>query len=58
MVAHVSAAIFDLSHSTTVLKTGWFEVTLANLVMFVVVIGLFAAGLAISLPGHRARDEG
>ena len=54
----VLAAIVDLSHNTTVLKTGWFEVTLANIIAIVVILALFAAGLAIQLPGRTGRDAG
>jgi uncharacterized membrane protein YphA (DoxX/SURF4 family) len=55
-MAPLLAAIFDLSGKTTVLKTGWFEITLTNLVVFGLLVAVFAAGLWIQLPGRAGRD--
>jgi hypothetical protein len=52
------AAIFDLSHHTTVFKSGWFEITLANLIVFVLLVVVFVAALFVQLPGRARRDAG
>jgi hypothetical protein len=54
--ATVYGALIDLSPTTTVIHSGWFEITLANLIVFVCLIGVFALGLWIQLPGRVRRD--
>jgi ethanolamine transporter EutH len=56
IVHSVSAALVVLSHKTTVLHSGWFEITLANLIVFVLLLAVFALGLWIQLPGRVRRD--
>jgi NhaP-type Na+/H+ and K+/H+ antiporter len=58
VVLAVLAAIVNLDHSTTVFKVGWFEITLANLVVFGLLAVVFALGLLIQLPGRTGRDDG
>lgn len=52
------AALVDLSGKTTVLKVGWFEITLANLIVAVLLIAVFAGALFVTLPGRMKRDGG
>jgi uncharacterized membrane protein len=56
MAIALLAALVDLSGKTTVLKVGWFEITLANLIVFVLLIAVCVAALVVPLPGRRARD--
>lgn len=55
-MAAILGALLDLSTKTTVLKAGWLEVTVANLVVLVLVVVVFALGLWIQLPGRRRRE--
>lgn len=50
------AALIDLNSKTTVFKVGWFQITLANLIVFVLLLIVFLAALKISLPGREGRD--
>jgi hypothetical protein len=43
--------------ATTVLRVGWFEITLANLIVFVLLVVVFVLALSVPLPG-RARRGG
>ena len=52
----VLASIVDLGHKTTVFKVGWFQITLANLVVLALLVVVFALGVLIQLPGRTGRD--
>ena len=54
----VLASLIDLGHKTTVIRSGWLEITLANLVVLVALVAVFALGLWIQLPGRTRRDGG
>jgi hypothetical protein len=58
MTTTTLAAIFDLSGKTTVIKSGWFEITLANLIVFGLIVIVFVAALFTPLPGRARRDAG
>lgn len=49
-------ALVDMSGKTTVLKSGWFEITLANLVVFVLLVVVFVVALYVPLPGRERRN--
>jgi hypothetical protein len=54
----VLAALVEVGHRTTVLHSGWFEITLANLIVFGCLVVVFVLGLWIQLPGRARRDAG
>lgn len=55
MMFAVSAAVFGLAGKTTVFKAGWFEITLANLIVFVLLLAVFVLAIALPFPGRRHR---
>lgn len=57
-MAPALASIVDLGQKTTVLRSGWFEITLANLIVFALLLAVFALGLWLQLPGRAGRDGG
>lgn len=52
----VLGALIDVSGKTTVLKSGWFEITLANLIVFVLLVVVFVVALYVPLPGRDRRN--
>ncbi len=56
IAAGALGALLDVGGKTTVLKSGWFEITLANLIVFVLLVVVFALALWIQLPGRAGRD--
>lgn len=50
--------VFGPVLATTVFKAGWFESTLANLIVFALLVIVFVLGVLIQLPGRTGRDAG
>lgn len=51
-------ALFNLSHPGHFISWGWFQISLANLIVIIVMVVVFLLALVIPFPGKRRRRGG
>jgi len=49
------AAVFNLNHTTSYVHAGFFQMSLSNLLVVIVMLVVFAAAIALPFPGHHRR---
>lgn len=49
------AAVIDLSHPGRYIHWGWFQMSLANLIVIAVMITIFVLAIVVSFPKGRRR---
>lgn len=52
------AAIFPLDHLAHYISWGWFQISLSNLIVIVLMTVTFVAALLLPFPGRRRRRGG
>lgn len=52
----VFGAVFNLSNPGKFISWGWFQISLANLIVIILMIVTFIAALFIPFPGRNKRD--
>jgi hypothetical protein len=51
------AAVFNLNHHATQVHWHFFQMSVSNIVVIVVMVAVFAAAILLPFPGHRARGK-
>lgn len=51
------ASVFDLDGRPHYLHSGWFLISVANLVIILTMIAVFALAIALPFPGHSKKKE-
>jgi hypothetical protein len=49
------AALINLGHPASYVHSGWFELSVPNLVVIILMLIVFAAAIALPFPGSRRR---
>ena len=52
------AAIVNLSHPGTYIHWGWFQISVANLIVIISMIVVFIVALVVPFPGRNKRRGG
>jgi len=53
--APLAAAVVNLNHPAHYIHWGWFQISVANLVVIVLMLVVFVLALFIPFPGRRAQ---